>query len=85
MYCKCIRAEDFDHKNNDQGTGPAKPKLKSLSQNPLVAETPGSALLYSINRTHSISKGIISRFRPSPVLALMIGISCWMNLQMLMV
>ena len=48
MYCKCIRAEDFDHKNHDQGTGPAKPKLKSLSQNPLVAETPESALLYSI-------------------------------------
>ena len=48
MYCKCIRAEDFDHKNHDQGTGPAKPELKSLSQNPLVAETPESALLYSI-------------------------------------
>ena len=48
MYCKCIRAEDFDLNINDQGTGPTKTKLKSLSQNPLVAETPESALLYSI-------------------------------------
>lgn len=48
MYCKCRQAEDFDQKINDQGTGPTKTKLKSLSEDPLVAETPDSALRYSI-------------------------------------
>ena len=48
MYCKCTEARFSDQNHSHKRTRPTSKRLKELSEDPLVAETPDSALLYSI-------------------------------------